>query len=110
MKRKIVACMIIVVCLLTAFGATVIIEWLYDTFGNLSMDEIIFHLKVPMEGTNTDLIGGCIKQCLLKAVIPVVIISFMLIYPMIKDLKIIQKIRKHRIFFPRILTEIIRLR
>ena len=92
MKRKIVACIIIVVCLLTAFGATVIIEWLYDTFGNLSMDEIIFHLKVPMEGTNTDLIGVCIKQCLLKAVIPVVIISFMLIYPMIKDLKIIPKI------------------
>ena len=55
MKKRIIA-ILIVVCLLIAFGATVTIEWLYDTFGHLSMDEIIFHLKVPMEGTNTDII------------------------------------------------------
>lgn len=101
-KKRIVACIAIVVCLLIAFGATVIIEWLYDTFGNLSMDEIIFHLKVPMEGTNTDLVWVCVKQCLLKVIIPVAIISFMLIYPMVKDLKIIHKIntseRKRTVF------------
>ena len=48
MKKRI-ACIVIVVCLLIAFGATVTIDWLYDTFGHLSMDEIIFHLKVPTE-------------------------------------------------------------
>lgn len=101
-KNRIVACITIVVCLLIAFGATVIIEWLYDTFGHLSMDEIIFHLKVPMEGTNTDIVWDCLKQCLWKVIIPVGIISFMLIYPMVKDLKIVHKIntseRKRTVF------------
>ena len=46
MKKRI-ACIAIVIFLLIAFGATVTIDWLYDTFGHLSMDEIIFHLKVP---------------------------------------------------------------
>lgn len=91
-KKRIVACIVIVVCLLIAFGATVIIEWLYDTFGHLSMDEIIFHLKVPMEGTNTDIVWDCVKQCLWKVIIPVGIISFMLIYPMVRDLKLVHSI------------------
>ena len=44
MRKKII-CIIIVICLLLAFGATVTIDWLYETFGHLSMDEIIFHIK-----------------------------------------------------------------
>ena len=75
MKKRIIA-ILIVVCLLIAFGATVTIEWLYDTFGHLSMDEIIFHLKVPMEGTNTDIIFIFIKECLWKVILPTLIISF----------------------------------
>ena len=92
MKKRI-ASLIIVICLLIAFGAMVTIQWLYDTFGNLTMDEIIFHLKVPMEGTNTDLIWIFIKQCLWKVILPTIILSFILIYPMIKDLKIIHNIK-----------------
>ena len=91
MKKRIIA-ILIVVCLLIAFGATVTIEWLYDTFGHLSMDEIIFHLKVPMEGTNTDIIFIFIKECLWKVILPTLIISFILIYPMVKDIKIINSI------------------
>ena len=91
MKKRIV-CIAIVVFLLIAFGATVTVDWLYDTFGHLSMDEIIFHLKVPMEGTNTDIIFTFFKQCLLKVIFPTAIISFVLIYPMVKDIKIIKEI------------------
>lgn len=91
-KNRIIACVIIVICLLIAFGATTIIEWLYDTFGHLSMDEIIFHLKVPMEGSNNDIVWDCVKLCMWKVVIPVIIISILLIYPMVKDLKIIHSI------------------
>lgn len=91
-KNRIIVCVIIVICLLIAFGATTIIEWLYDTFGHLSMDEIIFHLKVPMEGSNNDIIWDCVKLCMWKVVIPVIIISILLIYPMVKDLKIIHSI------------------
>lgn len=101
-KRKVLVCVAIVTFLLIAFGATVIIEWLYDTFGHLSIDEIIFHLKVPMEGTNTDIVWTGIKECLWKVIIPVGILSFMLIYPMVKDLKIVHSIhtseRKRTVF------------
>ena len=56
------------------------------------MDEIIFHIKVPIEGTNTDILWTFVRQCLWKVVIPTVILSFMLIYPMVKNLKIIHSI------------------
>lgn len=90
--KKTIICILIVICLLIAFGATVTIDWLYETFGHLSMDEIVFHLKVPMEGTNTDIIFTFAEQCLWKVIIPTVVISFVLIYPMIKDIKIINQI------------------
>ena len=91
MKKRI-ACIVIVVLVLIAFGATVTIDWLYDTFGHLSMDEIIFQLKVPMQGTNTDIIFVFIKQCLWKVIVPTIVISVALIYPMVKDIKIIKEI------------------
>ena len=91
MKKRI-ACIVIVICLLIAFGATVTVDWLYETFGHLSMDEIIFHFKVPMEGTNTDIIYKFIKQCIWKVILPTAIIAFALIYPMVKDIKIIHEI------------------
>lgn len=91
MKKRI-AQIVIVICLLIAFGATVIIDWLYDTFGHLTMDEIVFHIKVPMEGTNFDVVWTLIGPLLFKAIIPTIILSFMLIYPMVKDLKMVQSI------------------
>lgn len=90
--RKRIACIVIVVCLLIAFGATVTVDWLYETFEHLSMDEIIFHLKVPMQGTNTDIIATFMKQCLWKVILPSAIIALALIYPMVKDIKIIHEI------------------
>lgn len=91
MKKRI-ACIFIVISLLIAFGATVTVEWLYDTFGHLSMDEIIFNLKVPIQGANTDIIYTFVKECLWKLIMPTAIISFVLIYPMVKDIKIIKEI------------------
>ena len=56
------------------------------------MDEIIFHLKVPMQGTNTDIIATFMKQCLWKVILPSAIIALALIYPMVKYIKIIHEI------------------
>mgnify|MGYP004533835783 FL=1 len=95
MKKKIISALIII-CLLIAFGTLVTVEWLYDTFGHLSMDEIVFHLKVPMEGTNTDIVWTYIKQCSLKIIIPTALISSILIYPMMKDVKKIKTSQKKR--------------
>ena len=89
MKKKMM-CTLITICIFFGFFAVVGIEWLYDTFGNLSMDEIIFHLKVPMEGTNTDLIYQFFRDCTLRVIIPTIIVSFILIYPIVKDLRILE--------------------
>lgn len=86
MKKKIIS-IVIVLFLLIAFGASITVNWLYDTFGHLSLDEIIFHLKVPMEGTNTDVIWQFVKQCLWKIVLLTSILSFILIYLMKKTEK-----------------------
>ena len=89
MKKKMM-CTLITICIFFGFFAVVGIEWLYDTFGNLSMDEIIFHLKVPIEGTNTDLIYQFFRDCTLRVIIPTIIVSFILIYPIVKDLRILE--------------------
>ena len=44
-------------------------SWVMDTWGLITFDEIIFHLKVPMEGTNTDMIFDFINQCLPAAIL-----------------------------------------
>ena len=91
MKKRIIG-IFIVFCLLVAFGVTISVDWLYNTFENLTFDEIVFHLKVPMEGTDTSLIYTYIKECLWKIILATMVISFVLIYPIAKDVKIIKEI------------------
>jgi len=84
MKKK-VAKILIVIFLLIAFILTISINWLYASFGNLKIDEIIFQLKVPMKGTNTELIWNYIIECPWKIIILTTIVSMILIYPMKND-------------------------
>lgn len=44
-------------------------RWVLSTFGNLSMDELLFTINSPLEGTNTDLIEDYINVCLVGAVV-----------------------------------------
>ncbi len=46
-----------------------LVIWVSDTWGLLSMDEIVFHLKVPLEGTNSDFIMDAISTCLPSALL-----------------------------------------
>lgn len=90
--KKVIVSIIIGICLLTSIGGTVIIEWLYEAFGNLSMDEIIFHIKVPMQGVNADAVLDCIRECAGKIIISTAILSFLLIFPIFKNIKIVHTI------------------
>ena len=87
MKKKIV-CIFIVIFLLISFILNISIDWLYETFENLSMEEIIFHLKVPMEGTNYSLVWVYIKKCLFKILCHTGLLSVLFIYPIIKNIKL----------------------
>ena len=85
--KKNVAYVIIVVCVLIAVAGTVAIDWLYKAFGNLTIDEIIFQLKVPMKGTSPQMIWEFLKQCPWKIIVLTTILTFLLIYPIQKNKK-----------------------
>lgn len=86
MKKKI-SYMITTLCLFIAVSTTIIIQWLYNSFGNLTINEIVFQLKVPMQGTSTQMVWDFLKQCPLKIIIITVILAFVLIYPTKKTSK-----------------------
>lgn len=41
-------------------------KWAYDYFGLSCFEQIIFHLKVPLEGTNPQVFKDWFRQCFLK--------------------------------------------
>lgn len=87
MKKKLI-CILIVLIVLLAFILTISIEWLYNTFGHLSMDEIVYHLKFPMEGANTDIVYKYLRECIILILFSTLVTSFVLIFPIVKDIKI----------------------
>lgn len=45
------------------------IEWFDRTIGNLTIEQIVFHLKVPLQGTNSDIIWQYIIQVIPLAIV-----------------------------------------
>lgn len=78
MNKK-TAKIIIIISLSIAFFLTISISWLYGNFGHLTLEEIVFHLKVPMEGTSTDMIWKYLIQCPWKVIALTIIVSILLI-------------------------------
>lgn len=64
--------------------------WALDTWAELSIDEIIFHLKVPIEGTNEDLILDAIRVCLPTGILVFLFVLMIGIY--------IGKRKNHQLF------------
>jgi len=75
-------------------------DWLLSTFGLLSPEELIFHIKVPLQGTNMDLVYSYLQRCLVISIL-VVVLCFTILW-WIKRLKRLPKvsafIQKHRTF------------
>lgn len=62
--------------LLTVSGAILCfsIDWMFDTWSNLSMDELMFHLTAPLEGTNEEMVQNYINVCVVPAVLMLIFI------------------------------------
>lgn len=62
---------------LSSIGFILVIssKWAYDYFGLSCFEQIIFHLKVPLEGTNPQVFKDWFRQCFLKGVIYGVILG-----------------------------------
>ena len=61
-----------ILAILLAALATIItcsLQWMFNTWSNLTMDELIYHLTSPLEGTNDAMIREYIDECIVPAVV-----------------------------------------
>ena len=72
MKRFLSAVFYIITGILITFVSLIgfASRWAFTTWGDIDMDEIVFHLQNPLEGTGNGMIG----DFLLKAALPTVLI------------------------------------
>ena len=82
-ERKIIYS--VLVALLLFINILVLLElfWLEKNVGTVSFDEIIFHLRVPKEGTSTDLV----KSNLFGCIIPSILVSLGMFYILFRSYK-----------------------
>lgn len=62
-------CILMIVIAVLGFILYNLGNWVLDTWGLLSIDEIIFHLKVPLVGTNSDMVIDGINACVPMAIL-----------------------------------------
>ena len=66
------------VSLLSALLAALLvasIRWMFATWNNLTMDELLFHMTAPLEGTNEGMIREYLLVCLLPAAVTTVLLG-----------------------------------
>lgn len=51
------------------------VRWMFATWTNWSMDELVYHLTAPLDGTNTDMIWDYVRVC----AVPTILVIFFLI-------------------------------
>lgn len=57
------------------------IIWMFNTWSNLSMDELVYHLNTPMEGTSKDIILEYVDFCVPAAILALIfIIIFIIVF------------------------------
>ena len=81
--HKIIRIILIVIALILVLGAVFIIlteRWAFNYWKTLQIDEIIYHLTAPLEGTGGDVINGLIVQCIVPTVAIMILISVLTIY------------------------------
>ena len=71
LKRKIIRnilyvlmLIIILIDIFLFFG----MNWVIKNVGVVSIDEVIFHLKVPLEGTSQGMINDFIRNCIVPTI------------------------------------------
>ncbi|SFN57233.1 phosphoglycerol transferase [Proteiniclasticum ruminis] len=52
------------VALILAVGLYRLVEWARLSFSDLTLDQIIFHVKVPLDGADTTMVGSALKYVL----------------------------------------------
>lgn len=80
--RKILTIMGTILTVLLIVLATIVcfsIQWMFDTWSNLTMDELMFHLTAPLDGTNQGMIKEYLNICIVPAVLVLIVIVILFI-------------------------------
>ena len=72
---KVVSGIISVLAILICFS----IKWMLETWANLTMDELVYHLNSPLEGTNSDMIWQYVFKCIVPTIIIIMVITAIMI-------------------------------
>lgn len=67
---------VITVAVLICFS----IKWMFDTWTNLSMEELVYHLTAPLEGTNEEMIWQYVRVCVVPTVLIMAGISTLVVF------------------------------
>lgn len=67
---------VITVAVLICFS----IKWMFDTWTNLSMEELVYHLTAPLEGTNEEMIWQYVRVCVVPTILIMAGISTLVVF------------------------------
>lgn len=62
-----------------AFVISFGVRWMFDTWNNLTMDELVFHLTAPLEGTNEEMVWQFLDVCVTPAVLVLLLVAILFI-------------------------------
>lgn len=82
---KVVCSIVSLVSILVCFS----IKWMLETWENLTMDELVYHLNAPLDGTNSDMIWQYVFKCIVPTIIILIVIGTIMV--------ILKKKEKNRI-------------
>ena len=71
-------------------------RWLLNTWGNISMEGIVFHLKVPLTGTSNEYIYGFILNVLIPTFILYIIIYIFILLVLKNFMNIFNLYKKNK--------------
>ena len=64
MKRRRLISILTVLLVFIGLLLVKVAEWVPLNFGNIPFEQVLFHLMVPMEGTDTSFVDSFIEYCL----------------------------------------------
>ena len=79
---KILKCFVVLLLTVLAFVAvlaTCSAKWALKTWNHLTADELVFHLRAPLDGTNHAMIDEFIKNCAVPAVVIAIVAAVLLV-------------------------------
>lgn len=90
MKRRRIISVLTVVLVFIGLLLVKVAIWVPKTFGDIPFEQVLFHVMVPMKGTDTSFVDSFIQDCL---PMPSIISGLLLLFCILKDWKVSRDIK-----------------